>query len=207
MGMKAVQWTCSRTPEPGLTRIRHSYLHHRDRVKQVLFRELHDCKVSLVYTDLVWLYLRNKDFFAYVNHARIRSWNQTVRVKFLTQGNEGSFEWWSNSRMTDNVSATANQTVYLGIFKNFKTMELLSLTSTEVWHAHVLVIKHYTYKVPFSCLKHCWGSLRYEIFLVDRLPDRPSVSWLHYTINSLIHFVEVVINVDVNVVHRCHCNS
>ena len=152
MGMKAVQWACSRESEPGLTRIRHSYLHHGDRVKQVLFRELHDCKVSLVYTDLVWLYLRNKDFFEYVNHARIRSWNHPVRLKFLTQGNEGGFKWWSNSRMTDNESATANQTVYLRIFRNFKTMELLSLTSTEVWHAHVLVIKHYAYQVPFSWL-------------------------------------------------------
>ena len=182
MGMKAVQWACSRESEPGLTRIRHSYLHHRDRVKQVLLRELHDCKVSLVYTDLVWLYLRNKDFFAYVNHARIRSWNHPVRLKFLTQGNEGGFKWWSNSRMTDNESATANQIVYLWIFKNFKTMELLSLTSTEVWHAHVLVIKHYAYQVPFSCL-----NIVLKEFEIWNIPSRPTARPTERLLTPLYH--------------------
>jgi len=41
-------------------------------------------------------------FFAYVNHARIRSWNQPVlkaiRVKFLSQGN--NFDGTRNSRLT-----------------------------------------------------------------------------------------------------------
>ena len=44
----------------------------------------------LIYFSLI---VKQAIFFAYVNHARIRSWNQPVlrasRVKFLAQGNNG----------------------------------------------------------------------------------------------------------------------
>ena len=45
----------------------------------------------------------NKQFYAYVNQAWIRSWNQPVlsnESKFLAQGNNVGLWWCSNSRLT-----------------------------------------------------------------------------------------------------------
>ena len=47
------------------------FVHHKDKGMPY-------CHLSLVYTNLFLVWLWNKQLFAYVNHAQIRSWNQPV---------------------------------------------------------------------------------------------------------------------------------
>ena len=56
--------------------------------------------ISLYLFILVWLW--NKQFFAYVNHARIRSWNQPVlgnESKNSCSKKQRGLWWGSNSRL------------------------------------------------------------------------------------------------------------
>jgi len=72
--------------------------------------------------------------YVYVNHARILSWNQPVRIQFLVEENNGCIRWCSNSRLADCITSQLVyplhhiETYYIVLITTHSSIILLILT-------------------------------------------------------------------------------